>query len=106
MKGDSKEMLITDRTWLGRQAWFRERIVATCGVRLRLKIRSDAYAFQSVANAEVWRDNEGAWSHVHTIAGEQMKTIASYVNRDVKPSAFDEDIAELRRVALAILGVA
>lgn len=97
----NNEHLISDFTWLSDQSWYRERIVERGGNRLRFSVRCNAYAFQSYAEVSVWRD---AWVKLHRIAGEQLKTKASYVTPDVKPEAFDGDIAELRRVADGVLG--
>lgn len=92
---------ISDRTWNGEQSWYREVIEVVGGCKLRLKVRVNAYPFQSYARAQVWRD--GKWSEIHTIPGEQLQTKASYVERGVQPARFDADIAELRRVAKAVL---
>ena len=97
------ETVILDRTWLGRQSWYRERIVVRSqGRRVRYFIKSDAYDFQSYAKVSIWRDDE--WQTIHQIPGERMKTKASYVDPLVQPTAFDDDIAELRRVATAVTG--
>lgn len=97
------DTVISDRTWLSQQSWHRERIVKTGAYTIRYHVRCNAYDFQSYADAEVWRDNK--WSQVHRIRGEQMRTKAPYVRPDVTPDAFDEDLIELRRVAVAVLGV-
>lgn len=97
------EIVISDRTYNASQSWYRERIVTKGDVRLRYSIRRNAYEEQSSAKVQVWSRDE--WQGVHFIAGVEMKTIASYVDRAVKPSAFDADLAELRRVAFAILGI-
>jgi hypothetical protein len=94
------ERVISDRTWNGSQSWYRERIVEQGRVRLRYTVRCDAYVFQSYAEVKIWK---GEWISVYRIAGEQMRTDVSYVDRAVKPQEFDADIAELRRVAIAIL---
>lgn len=92
---------ISDRTWNGEQSWIREVIEVMGTHKLRLKVRVNAYQFQSYARVQVWRD--GKWSEIHTIPGEQIQTEASYVELDVKPERFDADLAELRRVAKAVL---
>ena len=95
------ETVILDRTWLGRQSWYRERIVVRSqGRRVRYFIESNAYDFQSYAKVSIWRDDE--WHTIHKIPGESMKTKASYVDPRVQPATFDDDIAELRRVAAAV----
>ena len=100
-KSKSVETVIDDRHYLSQQSWYRERIVTWNGRRLRYEIRVNAYDFQSWGKVDVWRDDK--WSRIHTLAGEQLKTKASYVDRRVQIEAFDEDIAELRRVAYAVL---
>lgn len=64
-------------------------------------VKVDAYTAQSYGRAEIWKD--GAWSRVHSIAGELLATRVSYVSRDVSADAFDADIAELTRVCTAVL---
>jgi hypothetical protein len=96
------ETVISDRIWNSEQSWYRERIIAIGDQRIRFYLRCNAYKFQSYAEVELWRGSE--WSQIHRIAGMAMATEASYADRTVKPSAFDADIAELRRVAGAVLG--
>lgn len=98
----AQEVEISDRTWNGSQSWYRVRIAEIGGVRLRYALRCNAYKAQSYAEVEVWRDE---WRTIERIAGEQMRSNASYVDGDVKPSAFDADLSELRRVAYAVLGI-
>ncbi len=96
------EAVISDRTWKGQQSYYRERIVQRGEYRLRYYLRCDSYTFQSYADVDVWRDLK--WNNIHRIAGEQMKSGEAY-GRHINEASFDEDIAELCRVALAILGV-
>lgn len=94
---------ISDRTWNSEQSWYRELIVEVGSRKLRFFVRKNAYVFQSYARACVWSGDE--WKQVHRIAGEQLLTEARYTDRGVTPDAFLADIAELRRVASAVLGV-
>lgn len=95
--------VILDSTWNGGQSWNRQRIEVFNNKRFRYTVKVDAYKFQSSATAEIWK--EEAWSQVHYIPGENIKTVASYVDKGVTESAFAADINELRRVALAVSGV-
>lgn len=94
------DTVITDRTWKGQQSYYRERIVSRGGRKLRFYLRCDAYEFQSFAHVSVWRDDK--WSTIHDLTGEQMKCGAAY-GRSITETSFDADIAELRRVALAVM---
>lgn len=104
----SKTSAISDRTWLGKQSWNREIIemmtdnaANVTDIRVRYTVHVDSYDFQSWAKAEVWKDM--AWSAIHKIPGQALKTRASYVDPKVKPSAFDADITELRSVTKKVL---
>jgi hypothetical protein len=95
------EVVIDDRTWNSDQSWHRHLIVMRGARRIRYCIRVNAYKEQSYATADVWAND--AWSEVHRIAGVLLGTQASYVDRTVKPSAFDGDIDALRNVVIGVL---
>lgn len=99
----TKNKTISDRTWAGQQSWNRQIIESIGDKKMRFTIKVDAYDFQSSAKAELWKDD--GWREVHRIPGQQMKTCknVSYVARDVKPSSFDGDLAELRSVSMGVL---
>jgi hypothetical protein len=99
----SKPQVISDRTWAGQQSWNRQVIENVNGMKMRFTIKVDAYDFQSSAKAELWK--EDGWREVHRIPGQQMRSCKSisYVARDVRPSAFDGDITELRSVSKGVL---
>lgn len=102
---------ISDKIWNSSSSWHREVIVelpmvtkdgAVLAVpkRLRLRVECNAYTFQSGAVAQVWNDG---WSEVHRIAGPMLKTSVSYVGPRPNPSAFQEDMDELMRVAKTVI---
>lgn len=102
MSFKAKTVTISDRTFKGHQSWNREIIEKIADSnKVRMVVKCDAYAVQSYATAEVWRAD--GWKQIHQIPGEVLASRVSYISRDVQPSAFDADIAELRRVALAVL---
>lgn len=101
MAAKTKPVVISDRTWQGRQSWNRELIESVGAERLRYTVKVDAHDFQSYAKVEVWKDKE--WSTVHRIPGQQLKVRVSYVTPIVSPVVFDHDIAELRKVATAVV---
>lgn len=97
----TREREISDRTWKGQQSWNRERIVIIGDKRVRYTVKRDSYDFQSYGKAEVW--NGEKWHTVHHIPGQELKNTVSYVGRDVLPTAFLEDMAELARVTRAVI---
>ena len=102
---DTTETVISDRTWNSGQSWHRKLVVCAGSRRHRLQfyVCRNAYEEQSCATVDVWAN--GAWSEVHRIPGVDLlcKSV-SYTTRGVGASVFDADIAELRRVAIAVLG--
>ena len=101
---------IVDRQWRGQKSWNRERIEIMGktpgfrdGVRVRFTFKLDAYDFQSYAKAEVWKGAVQGWTAVHSIPGQLLKAVGSYVSATAKPDMFDADLAELRRVATLVL---
>lgn len=100
---NTKANIISDRTWAGHQSWNRQVIENVSGMKMRFTIKVDAYDFQSSAKSELWKD--GAWSEVHRIPGQELRSFKkiSYVARDVKPESFDGDLTELRSVSKGIL---
>lgn len=103
--GDTAERVISERLWKGRQSVNLERIVAYGDKRVRYLIEIDAYDFQSSGRAELW--NGEKWHRVHFIPGQQLRArhTVSYVHHDVKPGSFDADMAELRAIVRAVVGV-
>ena len=78
------------------------------GLRLRIDISSNAYAFQSYATVKVWRPDALDWSYVPSIHYADMKTPVGLYNdpkpRSAWPSYFQADADELKRLAKFILG--
>lgn len=80
-------------------------------VKLMFSIKSDSYAFQSHAKVAVWDDMNMLWSPVHNIHYDAMKTPAGLYYQGDKSAAgaaaqehhFNADLAELRRIAYAII---
>ncbi len=94
---------ISERTWNGDQSWHHEVIERAGVMRVRFHVRVNAYKAQSYGRAQVWSGDE--WRDVHEIPGEQLQTEVSYVQRGVTAAAFSADMAELRRVTLAVLDI-
>jgi len=98
---------ITSEIGKGSQDVLFTRVVRlTDGTKLRVKIRSDSYDFQSYARVHRWDGTE--WKLVHSVHYSKMATPAGlYVrfNR-VADSTFKKDLDELLRVASAVLEVA
>lgn len=98
----AKPKTIVDRQWRGDQSWNRELIEDIGVARVRYTFKLDAYVVQSYARASVWSGVDGGWTILSTIPGELLKAGGSYV-QDAKPSLFDADLAELRRIVTAVL---
>lgn len=94
---------ISDKTYRHSQSWFREVVLEVEGNKLKYEVEHNAYAFQSWGRAELW--NGTKWNLVHAIPGEALRTYGrtSYTSKSVDEDAFDEDLAELERVALAVV---
>ena len=94
---------ISDKTYRHSQSWFREVVLEVEGNKLKYEVEHNAYAFQSWGRAQLW---DGAkWNLVQAIPGEALRTYGrtSYTSKSVDEDAFDEDLAELERVALAVV---
>lgn len=97
--------IIDDRQFQGNQSWQRTTIYSTSkGARLRLRLRYNAYAFQSLGIVEHW--SEGKWQEVASIPYSQLAGVrdqVSYVQQDPPVSQFNEDETELLSLAVAVL---
>lgn len=69
--------------------------------KLRIRISSDSYDFQSSARIEVWRPADLKWSFIADIHYSRMATRASYVH--ATPTHFKADRDNLLAQALQIL---
>jgi hypothetical protein len=103
-----KEETVSDRTWQGHQSWNRELIVRSTDPtrmtrQLRYRVKCDAYDFQSYAVAEIWSSRDQEWKQVHRIPGQKMLSKVSYVAPFCSPSSFDDDLKELKRVAMKVV---
>lgn len=79
------------------QSWYLDEILEIKGKRLHVEIRKNAYVIQSYGKIELWDGNK--WNGVHSVPGELLKTSASYVQKGITCSSFQDDRAELLRVA-------
>jgi len=77
------------------------------GYKLRVKIRSNAYLFQSYANIEIFYNASGKWSNFASIHYGAMKTMAGLIylpnNTGLKEGNFAADRKELLRLVEEIL---
>ncbi len=82
-----------------------DEVLEQDGHRLRVRIRSNSYAFQSWAHVEHW--SAGAWVEVHSLIPTTMKTTHGLYVREggADKSHFREDRDELLRVARHILDI-
>lgn len=94
---------ISDKTYKHTQSWFREVVLEVEGNKLRYEVEHNAYAFQSWGRAELWDGSR--WNLVHAIPGGELPNYGrtSYTQSSVEEDAFDEDLAELERVVLAVV---
>jgi hypothetical protein len=99
------EQVISEQVW-GRGQNQDCRVTQTLDGRLvRLTVHQDTrYDYQGHAKAEVWDAPRSCWNEVHTIAGTLLKTRHARYKQPVTLSLFGPDLAELKRVARAILG--
>ena len=107
---------LSSRFWQGRQSWQYEELLEVAGHRLRVRIDSDAYDFQSSAVCERWDGN--AWREVSRLAGQVMESrngasgerrAVSYVAKELSPAAkaaFAVDRDKLVLEARLTLGLA
>ena len=77
----------------GDQDWSLREVYTQGKFKVRIRIRRNAYDFQSYAVAEVWSESELKWNQVHTIPYSQMKTLAevTYVDRATSIARFWAD---------------
>jgi len=95
---------ITKSIGAGRQDVVYTEVLHAGDHKLRVSIRSDAYAFQSWATVKRWDGDK--WHLVHSIHHSQMKTPHSmYVGPTPTDRSFRADRDELLRVASAILDI-
>ncbi len=96
-------MPILDKTYKHSESWFREVVLEVEGHKLKYEVEHNAYVFQSWGRAELWDGTK--WNLVHAIPGEELRSYGrtSYTERSAEEDAFDEDLAELERVALAVV---
>lgn len=111
----AKPKILSSRYWQGRQSWEYEELLEIAGHRLRVRIDSDAYDFQSSAVCERWDGN--AWREVSRLAGQVMasrpgdssrQSPVSYTARELSPpaqAAFEADRNQLVAEARMVLGV-
>lgn len=99
------ETVISDRLWEDSGMWIRELIVAwrcKLGVlKLRFYVRDSPHTRESYASVAEWR---AGWIEVHRIAGARVVSRVHERDSDsVTVDQFTADVAELRRVARAVL---
>ncbi|QIN81089.1 hypothetical protein GBA65_21890 (plasmid) [Rubrobacter marinus] len=94
---------IPDKTYRHSQSWFREVVLDVEGKKLKYEVEHNAHVFQPWGRARLWDGTK--WNLVHAIPGEELQTYGrtSYTSKSVEEDAFDEDLAELERVAMAVV---
>lgn len=97
-----KAKLISERIWNADQSWYFERTVQVGVVKLKVKIRRNAYNDQSYARVERWNGEE--WKIVVTapITECQCQSL-SYVTRGVNLADFEKDYTRLLTEAVKIV---
>lgn len=90
----------------GRQSVNAQQIFSIGGAKIRVRIKSDAYDFQSYATAEVWSAESLSWNEVHSIQPANMATQHGLAYKPTAPHAGDflQDIDTLVRVAAEVIG--
>jgi len=97
-----KMKMLNERVWNSDQSWNLERVLSFGEHRLRLRIRHNAYDFQSYGRIERWNGDQ--WFVVHVIPGVSLKGKMSYTQRDITVKHFSQaDIDELMTVAASVL---
>ena len=86
----------------GQQSHNYLEVLTEGDLKLRIRIKRDAFAIQSYAHIEAWSPIELKWNNVHSIPEDKMKMRTSYVAQ-ASEASFKLDRDELVRVAKAIL---
>lgn len=100
---------ISEQIGKGRQSIDAERIMRleneARAVKVRIKIKSDSYDFQSYARAEVFDQAALKWNQVASIHYSKMSTPSklAYVKPTCNFSVFERDIQKLLDETIAIV---
>lgn len=86
----------------GQQSHNYQEILDIDGLKLRIRIKRDAYDFQSHAIIEAFSKTDAKWNQVHFIPYPEIKMNISYVC-PASAASFKADRDELVRVAKALL---
>jgi hypothetical protein len=87
----------------GRQSLNYQEIVKIGDDKVRIRIKSDSYDFQSYARIEVW-GNENKWNNIHNIPFANMATPPElYYHSNANKRSFKVDRDKLIDVATSIL---
>jgi hypothetical protein len=94
---------IDQRVWNSNQSWHFKSIESIGDRKAKFYIRKNAYENQSHASVTLWDGDK--WHEVFRIAGVELQTSCSYVEKGITAKAFAKDVAELHRVFCAVVGV-
>ena len=109
MQRSALETVISQQISKGRQSMEAERIVAfetnDRKIKVRIKIKSDSYDFQSFARAEAFNPQSLEWNPIASIPYSNMKTKTGlvYQQGEVGPGAFEADFNTLLEQTRAII---
>jgi hypothetical protein len=109
MQRSALETVISQEISKGRQSIDAERILALetgeRKIKVRLKIKSDSYDFQSYARADVFNPESLSWNPLASIPYSNMKTKTGLVYQpgQVGWEAFETDLQTLLVQTRAIL---
>jgi len=92
------------KSWKGQQSLEYDATYALRKRKVRVRIKRDAYDFQSYARAEVWYPKEMRWNQVAEVPYPMMESLkASYYSRAEPGRWWSTDETRLLEEAAAIL---
>ncbi len=96
-----KTTKISQRVYNSNQSWYFEELLMLDDKKIQIRIRKNAYDFQSWGIVELWDGTK--WNKIHTCPGELLKCKRSYVEPNVTALDFAEDRKDLLHCAKVVL---